>query len=415
MQRGAIFFGSLFCAILALSSSAQAHPLYHVTVIGGAGSEAYNLNNLGQVVGRIDAGGGVRHAFLHNGSTLSDLGALASGSSGAYGINDSGVVVGSYDEGAASRVFVYSGGILSTLALPDGSHARGINDAGTIVGTAMLPDGTGDSASRAFIYDNGVFTNLGLLPANLDEASYGSAINNAGKVVGMGQGGGPNRPSYPFLYADGVMQNLGNFGGIFSNAASINDHDQIVGQAGAPFDPVTGNLYPSRAFLYEDGVMHDLGDLSPGGSSLAYDINNLGEIVGLAVTATGIRPFLYVHGAMRLLDSLLDPAAGWSLVQAEAINDLHQIAGTACKAGLCYAVRLDLANAVPEPGPMSLVVAGMLLLVVARHGAKKSRTRRDAWDKQSDTRRTCVRPRMLSAIPSGTWRLAYSRHSCHRR
>jgi hypothetical protein len=65
---------------------------------------------------------------------------------------------------------------------------------------------------------------------------------------------------------------------------------------------------------------------------------------------------------MVLLDSLIDPCLGWTVEGAGGINDFGQIAATAFKAGLCYAVRLDLASAVPEPAEGLLLAAGLLAL-----------------------------------------------------
>jgi hypothetical protein len=44
-----------------------------------------------------------------------------------------------------------------------------------------------------------------------------------------------------------------------------------------------------------------------------------------------------------------------------AINEVRQIAATACREGLCYAVRLDLVPAVPEPSTSMLLGGGLAL------------------------------------------------------
>ena len=137
----------------------------------------------------------------------------------------------------------------------------------------------------------------------------------------------------------------------------------MVGSAGS--ENIGGNLYPRRAFLYSDGVMHDLGTMKYGGDSAAYAINELGQVVGYTDTDTGGASFLYANGKMVLLDTLIDSASGWTITDANGINDLGQIAGRACKGDLCYAVRLDLAP-IPEPGHVAMLGAGLLVLLGKR-------------------------------------------------
>ena len=58
------------------------------------------------------------------------------------------------------------------------SWATGINNAGQVVGTSYTGRG-----ERAFIWQDGVKTNLGILSG--DEESEAYAINNKGQVVGI--------------------------------------------------------------------------------------------------------------------------------------------------------------------------------------------------------------------------------------
>jgi len=351
----------LLSALAGTPLLAAADPRYAVTTVAGADSYAYDINNLGQVVGAMAAGADT-HAFVWSGGALTDIGLQFAGSSDAAAINDHGQVVGTGGAGG----YLYSGG--SVTAIPrDGSGAYGINNGGMVVGEMWVATPEGDMRRHGYSYLDGTVTDLGTLPIGDDSRAF--AVNSAGDIVGAAASvvnGAPNWPNDPFLYHNGVMTDLGTLGGIWSGATAINDLGQIVGYAGMPFDPDTGNLYPSSAFLYDGGVLHNLGSLAPGADSGARDINNLGQIVGFALLDGMSRAFLYEHGAMVDLNALIDPASGWVVEDAAAINDLGQIAARACKGGVCQAVRLDLVPAVPEPPMAALLLAGVAAMRVGR-------------------------------------------------
>ena len=77
----------------------------------------------------------------------------------------------------------------------------------------------------------------------------------------------------------------------------------------------------------------------------------------------GNHAFLYADGSMTDLNSLIDPASGWTIHSASDINDHGQIAATGCRAGECLALRLDLAvAAVPELSTWVAMLAGLIIL-----------------------------------------------------
>jgi len=112
-----------------------------------------------------------------------------------------------------------------------------------------------------------------------------------------------------------------------------------------------------------------------GAGSAANDLNDRGEVVGSMASGSAAHAFLfsggnlypnmaflYENGMMRDLNALSDPASGWEITNAAAINDVGQIAATACKGGLCHAARLDHVPAVPEPSVLALLGGGLALL-----------------------------------------------------
>src|SRR5262249_58824673 len=82
-----------------------------------------------------------------------------------------------------------------------------------------------------------------------------------------------------------------------------------------------------RAFLYRDGKMSELGTLDGEGST-AYGINSRGRIVGSwTIKGSERHAFLYADGKVIDLNALLPANSGWTLPEAQAINDHSQIVG----------------------------------------------------------------------------------------
>jgi hypothetical protein len=103
-------------------------------------TEAFGINDTGQIVGQYSDLGGT-HGFLLSGrtyTTLDDPLAIG-GDTFAFGMNNTGQIVGSYTNATGTHGFVLSGGIdYTTLDDPVAAFgntiARGINTTGMIVG-----------------------------------------------------------------------------------------------------------------------------------------------------------------------------------------------------------------------------------------------------------------------------------------
>jgi probable HAF family extracellular repeat protein len=108
------------------------------------------------------------------------------------------------------------------------SQAIGVNDSGQVVGWSML---AGNSLYHAFLYQNGVMSDIGTFGAG--NSSAANAVNNNGDVVGYVYNGSTGYQR-AFLYSGGVMQDLNgllpaNSGWTLIEAHDINDNGQIVG------------------------------------------------------------------------------------------------------------------------------------------------------------------------------------------
>jgi probable HAF family extracellular repeat protein len=130
-----------------------------------AGSSNYSIYNNGAYV---SSG---MHATEWQDGTITDLGGLQGADySAAYAVNSSGDVVGGSrtdpSSGAPTHAFLYQQGAmtdLGTLAGDSTSSADSINDSGQMVGVSQS-----DTASRAFLYENGQMYDLNSL---IDPAS----------------------------------------------------------------------------------------------------------------------------------------------------------------------------------------------------------------------------------------------------
>ena len=119
-------------------------------------------------------------------------------------------------------------------------------------------------------------------------------------------------------YAAYTLTDLGTLGGNYSIAIAINEAGQVIGRA----KTASGQQH---AFVWEGGVMTDLGTLG-GSYSNPAAINEAGQIIGYAYTAgdTEQHAFVWEGGVMTDLGTF-----GGGVSDAVAINEAGQIIGNA--------------------------------------------------------------------------------------
>jgi len=347
----------------------------------------------------------VQHAFSWQNGKLTDLGTLPGGSSSfAYFISDNGLITGGSEIGALDpnvgtpeyHAVLWANGTMTDLGTLGGtsSNGNGVNNAGQVIGTAQnaIPDpfsiaGLG-TQTRAFLWQNGKTHDLGTLGGPDGFPQY---VNNNGQVAGVSYTSNipdPNTglpPLDPFLWENGKMKDLGNFGGTndfigpflfglnntgevtgtmalagdqiyhaflwdgkklidlnttsgglggnYSFAQGLNDSGEVVGIASLPGDQLF------QAFLWQSGVMTDLGTLHGDPCSEAGSINSSGQVVGASQSAAGgcnfyTSAFLWENGGPSVdLNDLVPPHSGLFLLGANWINDRGEITGRGVPAG----------------------------------------------------------------------------------
>lgn len=346
---------------------AQNYQFTDLGTLGGVTSSASAINNLGQIVGQSALAGGAVRATLWQGDSKIDLGVLQGGDkSQASGINDLGQVVGSstISSGATHATLFNVGSTPQDLGTLGGrnSYASAINGSGQIVGAADVLTYTPKyvMATHAALWSGGQVSDLGTLGG---AQSYAWGINDLGTIVGVSNV--PTRP-YPFptVWVDSVPTSLATPDQLNAKVNAINNAGVAVGFA----ETNTTNYH---AALWRDGQTVDL---SPMAGSMAFGINNGGQIVG----TNGSHAVLWFNSSETDLNDLLDADSkqqGWVLRDATGINDLGWIVGNAFN----YQTQqthayLMAVTSVPEASSFNLMLLGVLGICVSglRQNSKRA-------------------------------------------
>jgi probable HAF family extracellular repeat protein len=325
----------LFVALLSLhlfAAMASAQQQYTVTDLGTLGGndpftpEARAINNSGQIVG-VNSFGSSTPGFLYSNGVMRGI------PLSPFDINEAGQIVGSatvvVPNNSFEHAFIYSDGVLTDLGTLPGNdlHSRGlhINNAGQVTGISWFIFGETPIHS-AFLYSNGLMQGIIIGRPSGPRIFDTLDLNDAGQVVGASTF--PNVPCiHAFVYSGGTVKDIGALpGGACSSAQAINNRGEVAGVSRTNSSSSVEHL-----FLYSGGVMQDLGSLGgeiTGGLS-HVSMNNSGQIVGFywPENSNSFSAFLYSDGVLTDLNSLIPADSGWVLKTANDINEYGQIVG----------------------------------------------------------------------------------------
>ena len=296
------------------------------------------------------------HGVLWQGGQITDLGTLSGGyESDAFAVNNHGQVAGASSNGTTDPYSMYYFGIfgittggqtrafvwdkhnglqdLGTLGGSPDALATLINERGQIAGvsyTSSTPNadnglcGSNVPGQDPFLWEKGAggMTDIGTFGGTCGEPQ---GLNNLGQVVGLSYLAG-NLTYHPFLWdkrSHSPLSDLGTFGGDNGLANWINDRGEVAGSA-----DFSGNQI-HHAFLWKKGVMTDLGTVGTDACSRASAINSEGQIVGgSSDCSTFLHAYLWEDGGPMVdLNTLVAAGSGLTLTEALFINDSGEIVG----------------------------------------------------------------------------------------
>jgi probable HAF family extracellular repeat protein len=163
---------------------------------------------------------------------------------------------------------------LGTLGGPD-AFGIAINDRGQILGASLVNSTpnptTGQPTGAAFLWDHG---KVQVIPDPLGGTQISPyRLNNRGQVVGSANLAG-DLQVHPFLWEKGVFTDLGTLGGKGGIAQEVNEAGQVTGTVGLPGDMIF------HGFLWQNGVKSDLRPVASDPCSQTYGMNSSGQVVG---------------------------------------------------------------------------------------------------------------------------------------
>lgn len=321
-------------AALFSASASASWSIVDIGGLGGNGSSAVAINDLGQITGLSMLNNSSSwHAYITdaNGSNIRDISSISAPNSDFIpsGINNLGQVVGNYANqiSGISEAFVTGVGgqgmTKFSIGAGIGVSILDINDSGVILGSYNE-----NGYFRSFTSDSDGSNIKGI--GDLSGLAVGpNEINNSGQAVGSYLNSSSGRDQAFIINNDGSIRDLSETGEKYykgSMAFDVNNSGQVAGILS------TDNHRWSQAFITGDdgnGIIK-LGTIPGLWGGYAVAINDAGQAVGISrdITGSEVGSFIYANGGLTDLSNLPEVIdAGWSSIFVTDINNNGQIIG----------------------------------------------------------------------------------------
>jgi len=234
--------------------------------------------------------------------------------------------------------FRYANGTMTALPTFGGydGFATGNNNRGDVVGWAetTYQDPTCD-APQVLQFEAALWNKDNkieeLQPYAGDPDGAATAINAAGQAVGIsGQCGtavGGASAEHMLLWQNGTVTSLPTLGGQYWNTPmDINDNGDVTGFSDHSGDSVSNPNFTTFLWTTKGGTQ-DLGALSGDSISEGLGINDSDVIVGVSYPS-GLG-FIWENGTMYNLNDFMPPNSGYTITDAQDINNAGDITGQA--------------------------------------------------------------------------------------
>jgi probable HAF family extracellular repeat protein len=284
-------FVVIAAALSACTSCAYAQFNYcSIDYPAGFGTYARGINDNGQIIGSYNDQNGNLHALLIQNNTfipLAPTSVLGTEYSDAYKINNRGEVVGEECDSKGCHGFLYNNGVVTLLNYPgaDDTFAWGINNFGEIVGWwQTAPDVNNNVFYHGFEWVDGKFKEL-TYPHSGD--TYATGNDDFFAVVGGWDSGPTTTTEQGFVSLFGEYFNLeAPFPNVaYTQPNGINDFGLMVGEEYTPAEWQSGD---GHGFLSIDGYYFaQLNYPGAADGTTAWGINLQGDMVGNWYDADG--------------------------------------------------------------------------------------------------------------------------------